>query len=207
MKQPSSAIRLLIAVILLMIAVCMRHYAEPYDLRNFPISSLGGTRTMNGFPNASSAVRFIGGMVAGSTISVRYGNAYVAAGLPVAGAVRLLSRVASAGFVLTALPHNIPSLWRIHGIGAGAVFVGFWAMAWLQLRCLVDRFGPLLHGMLFTLMTLPLASYALLIALQSPHENAAQKLAVVGLVLTTLWVSREIEAEPAPVVFASAERA
>ena len=205
MKRPSSIIRLLIAVILLVIAVCVRHYSEPYDLRNFPISSLGGTRTMNGYPNASSAVRFIGGMMAGGTISLRYGSAYAAAGLPVAGAVRALSRLASAGFVLTALPHNIPSLWRIHGIGAGAVFVGFWAIAWLQLRCLVDRFGPLLHGALFTLMTLPLASYALLIALQSPQENAAQKLAVFGLVLTTLWVSREIEAEPEAVVSPSME--
>lgn len=205
MRRPSDTIRLLIGLILLMISVCIRHYAEPYDLRNYPISSLGGTQTMNGYPNAASAVRFIGGMIAGSTISLHYGSAYYVAELPAAGAVRALSRLASAGFLFTALPHNIPTLWRLHGIAAGALFVGFWAIAGLQLRQLVDRFGPLLYGALLTLLTLPLVSYALLIVLQSPHENAAQKLVVLSLVLTTLWVSREIEVEPAPAVAGSVE--
>ncbi|TVQ40891.1 MAG: hypothetical protein EA384_01645 [Spirochaetaceae bacterium] len=198
MRRPNGYIRLLVVLNLAMIAICIRHYAEPYDLRAYPISSLGGTETMNGYPNRSSALRFVAGMAASSSISFRYGTAYHAAGLPLASTVRTISRLASAGFLVTALPHNIPALWRPHGIGAAAVFVGFWAITLLQLRSLAERFGPVLQAALGALLTVPLASYALLIAAGSPLEHAAQKFAVLGLVLTTLRVSHEMELQSLP---------
>ncbi len=119
-ESPWTNVQRMFFVMLILLVVCVLTYGEGYDARAFPISSLGGVRTANGHPNHLSAACFIAAMLNSARLMLRFSNYYASSHAALAPVLGSIGRVVAVGFMLTALPHDVPVLARPHTIGAAA---------------------------------------------------------------------------------------
>lgn len=191
-EAPWRDVQKMFGVMLVALVFCVLAYGERYDAKAFPISSLGGVSTANGYPNHLSAAGFVAAMLNSARLMLRFGAHYASIRAPLAPAFAAIGRVVAVGFVLTALPHDVPVLARPHMVGAAAVFTGLGLMAVVQLRQVASLFSPAVCAALVMAIAVPLLAYGGLVAYGASSEHFAQKFAAAGVTVPNVIVARRI---------------
>ncbi|TVR65889.1 MAG: hypothetical protein EA427_17230 [Spirochaetaceae bacterium] len=195
-RRPSDVVTALIATKAFLFALAGRLHGERYDLVRQPLSRLGGLTTAAGYSNSPGYWFFIAAMFLGAGFSLWYARRYCASGMPARSFLHRVCIVAALGFVLTALPFDVPRLYRIHGYGAGMAFGGFWTVGNVQLM-LARRFQPGAGSagarVLFLILNVPFLVYSALVLLDLPVKVFAQKFAAAGIALGTHRASIRFE--------------
>ena len=132
-----------VAANLVMLALIIRVYAEPFSLVMDPLSWLGKIETAGGVPNTVAFLLFSATLLVDACIWRK-----VLTILPGNGEGRftmgwLLGRGVLAGFILMAFPCD--RFVVVHNIGAGLVVGGFWALATGMLYRSRDKLGAGVH--------------------------------------------------------------
>lgn len=191
-QAPWKDVQRMFLAMLVLLVFCVLTYGERYDAKAFPISSLGGVRTANGYPNHLSAAGFIAAMANSARLMLRFSAHYASSRAALAPVFTAIGRVVAVGFVLTALPHDVPALWRPHMVGAATVFSGLGLMAVVQLRQVASLFSPAVCTALVVAIALPLLAYGGLVAVGASSEHLAQKFAAAGVTVPNVIVARRI---------------
>lgn len=187
-RRPSDVVLAIIAINGFLFTVAARLHGERYDLVRQPLSRLGGLTTAAGYSNNPGYWFFIAAMLISAVFAAGYARCYRASELPWSSWLCRAAGIAAAGFVLTALPFDVPQLYRIHGYGAGMAFGGFWTIGNVQLM-LARRLQPGAAStgarILFLLLNVPFIVYSSLVILDLPVKVFAQKFAAVGIAAGT----------------------
>ncbi len=195
-RRPSDVVMALITLNVFLFAVAGRLHGERYDLVRQPLSRLGGLTTASGYSNNPGFWFFIVAMILSAVCSVWYARRYRDSGMPARSFLFRAGIVAALGFILTALPFDVPELYRIHGYGAGMAFGGFWTVGNVQLM-LARRFqpGPGDTGarILFLILNVPFLVYSALVVLDLPVKVFAQKFAALGIAAGSYRASSRFE--------------
>lgn len=193
-RRPSDAVMALVATNAFLFAIAGRLHGERYDLVRQPLSRLGGLTTAAGYSNNPGYWFFIIAMLLSAGLSLWYARRYRASGMPARAFLYRAGIVAALGFVLTALPFDVPQLYRIHGYGAGMAFGGFWTVGNVQLmlaRRMQPGVGHTGARLLFLVLNVPFLVYSALVLLDLPVKVFAQKFAAAGIAAGThrasLW--------------------
>jgi len=133
-----------VAANLVMLALTIRAYAEPFSLVMDPFSWLGKIETAGGHSNTIAFLLFSGTMLVDAYIWHR--ALTMLPGTGSSGRLTmgwLLGRGVLVGFILMAFPCDRFVL--IHNIGAGLVVGGFWALTTGMLYRCREKLGAVVH--------------------------------------------------------------
>lgn len=180
-------LRLLVTILFSFITTAILLYPEKFQMGSFPLSALGRRLTPSGLQNIYARIVFDAGMLlCGYTMYLL--ARYYARRHPVpdAPAYEFLSYLSSAGFVLMAVPCDVPEVRFLHSIGSGFVVGGHFFMA--SIRIIAVRMH--LQGWLFWLLLSVLACcvlfYALLWFFRIPYHPLFQKPAFAAIIYVEL---------------------
>ncbi len=129
-----------IMINLVMLAIIIRFYAEPFSLMMDPFSWLGKMVTTDGSANTNSLVLFTAALFFNAfmwkqALSLLSGNPVWEYPL-----LRMLGRLVLIGFFLMAFPCD--RFETIHSFGGGFVIGGLWALSTIFLYRSSDEFEP-----------------------------------------------------------------
>lgn len=184
--RPFRTLRLLLIVNFILVYLAMRSYGEHFQFWVFPLSSLGGSVTMNGFPNAASQRIFDADMFFSSLLMLVHGFQFRSfETYPMNRLVSGFSFTASAGFVFAMSPHNLPVWATLHACGAASFVVSLCLVGLIHLGSLRGDYREWYHRILWFFLVIPLVIYGVLFIVQNPLNDDAQKPAVIfiGIVL------------------------
>lgn len=129
-----------VAANIVMLAIILRTYPEPFSLVMDPFSWLGKLVTSTGLPNAGGLLLFNFSLLFDICIWKKFLSLLSEYRIGRHPAVRILSRVVLTGFVFMTFPCD--RFDNIHSLGAGLVVGGLWALTTSMLYRFRDKFGP-----------------------------------------------------------------
>jgi hypothetical protein len=173
-RQLNRQLTYLIGLILLVFLLGILAYGEKFLFWEHALSYIGGMQTQNGEPNSTSLIIYTTGMVLCSLVCFR-----VSTGLS-SRFYRYLFKACGAGFILMTVPCDLFNF--VHTTGAAIVLGTLWLFTVLNINELFPHHKSrvLFYHLILQGTVLP---YVYLFAIGSPHRQAAQKLAVLGLIL------------------------
>lgn len=175
-------VSLLILANAVLMATAALVYPERFRFWEYPLSELGAYRTMNGTQNGPSQFFFIVDMVLSGLVMALIAHRFRhRRGCPNRLLRTVLASVGAFGFWIAVLPYDLYLV--NHSLGSAFVFFSLWALSVSYLAEVRTRgeTGVFLlgHGVLQTTVI----SYAVTFLVNVPAKQAAQKLAVFGLML------------------------
>ena len=165
-------------------------YGEKFHFWEYPLSFIGGTKTVTGMPNTSSWLIFSCGMILCSILCF-----YISFLLRDKNEVKYqkfkqyLFLICGTGYIIILMPYNINN--NIHALGAGLIFGMLWLLTVVlitELNQNIKNYQILLYHLILQGTVLP---YAFLYFIHSPLQKQVQKIAVIGLMLALKLVSTQ----------------
>jgi hypothetical membrane protein len=164
----------LLGLILLVLTLGILSYNEKFLFWEHALSYLGAMQTECGNPNGTSLIVFGLGMIFCSLICFKISR------LICENSGKYLFMTCGGGFVLMIVPCDLFN--PVHAIGAGMVVATLWLFTILLLNELsaIYKYRIYLYHLILHGTVLP---YAYLYFFDSPFQQAAQKVALFGLIL------------------------
>jgi hypothetical protein len=165
-------------------------YGEKFLLWKYPLSFIGGTKTVTGIANTASWLIFSCGMILCSIVCF-----YISFLLRGENELKhhkfkqYLFLICGIGYLIILMPYNINN--NIHAIGAGLIFGILWFLTVVfiaELNQIIKNYKILLYHLFLQGTVLP---YAFLYFIHSPLQKQVQKIAVIGLMLVLKLVSAQ----------------
>lgn len=173
-RNLNTQINWLLGLILVTLSLGIITYGEKFLFWEHALSYLGGVHTQNGSPNSLSLMIFGSGMISCALICLHINR------LLCNDPSKYLFRTCGGGFVLMIVPCDL--LNQVHSIGAAMVFATLWFFTVLLVNDLnkIYRTRAYLYHFILHGTVLP---YAFMYVAGSPFRQAAQKVAVLGMML------------------------
>lgn len=170
-----------VAANLVMLALIIRAYAEPFSLLMDPFSWLGKLETSSGFSNTGALILFTATLLFNSyiwskTLSILF--SYQIGRHPL---VQILGRAVLAGFILMAFPCD--QFGFIHDLGAGLVVGGLWACSTGLLYRVGEKIEPVKYFGLQLVLHISALFCGINFLIDSPLKGFSQKPLILAIIV------------------------
>jgi hypothetical membrane protein len=177
-------------------------YPEKYVIAQHALSDFGATVTRDQLlPNPIAPWVFGVGMVV-SAVWMFGMPAKLDEGEHRRSLMVRMAQLCAIGFLFMVAPHNLPLTRPIHMTGGACIFFSLWAFAVHYLVACRRNGQRLLFLVGMLILQASVLFYAVLFVVDSPAKQAAQAIALVGVILPLLFATRavshasELEVEP-----------
>jgi hypothetical protein len=180
-KKTQRAFTLLLILIVLSMGSAMLLYGEKYHFLDYPLSYLGGLKTVNGKSNLLSFLAISVGFVTGGILMFIIGYYFKKQeDLKNKSLIRFFCYTGGVGFFIFLFPYNrYPAL---HVIGSSLMFGSLWFLANLFLIEALQSISFTTFLLFQFILQVTVIPYAISYMLSLNTNSFLQKIAVVGLV-------------------------
>jgi len=166
-------------------------YNGEFDLLDYPFSYLGMTKTLEGLSNTKALIFYDIDMILSGTMMLLIALYFLQKEELKSNTNKaVISAICGLGFIVAVSPDD--TMHSLHVIGSATFVASLWILSMIFLREIKNKLSKVKYYFFWSILQIPIISYAISVFLDKPYDGFLQKFALIGLLVTLIYSTRRL---------------